>query len=154
MVMGAPWMVPLQIVCAQPHLHTYPQSPCPSSGRLTPAHRAASPHPAGSHLGQPLELPASVLLSATHSPHSQTMAARPFSCLRSTQRVRRGWFETDSEPGEFQGQSGPASLRQPLTIWVAWALTPFTPHMGSRSLLGSGNWMRSARKSSPQNLSL
>lgn len=125
MVMGAPWMVPLQLVCAQLRLHTYPEPPCPSSGRPTPAHPAASPHPAGSHLGHPLELPASVL-SATHPPHNQTMAARPFSCLSPIQKVRRAWFKTDSEPGEFQGQSGPASLHPPLTIWVAWTLTPLT----------------------------
>ena len=122
---------PLQLVCAQPRLHTHPEPPCPSSGRPTPAHPAASPHPVGSHLGHPLELPASVL-SATHPPHNQTMAARPFSCLSPTQKTRRAWFKTDSEPGGFQGQSGPASLRQPLTIWVAWALTPLTPHLGSR----------------------
>lgn len=98
---------------------------------------------------------AASLCSLCHAPSPQPdHGCQAFFLLSPIQKVRRAWFKTDSEPGEFQGQCGPASLHQPRTIWVAWTLTLLTPHLGSRSPPGSGNWTRSVRKSGLQNLSL
>lgn len=96
---------PLQPVYTPPRIHTSLGPLHPASGRPTPCPQGCFPSPCLLlRTISPWSCRLCWLLSATHPPHSQTMADRPFSCLRSTQRARRGLFKTDPEPGEFQGR--------------------------------------------------